>query len=151
MKEISIVKPKSKQQLERISGVSSHKSDLYGEHFLAAFTSRKKKGRLGNSTYMKTFGLWKNGLSPEQIAKERDVQTTTIYSHVARLYLEDKIKDISMLVSADQILKIKGSLIKVQSTDKLKPIYEATNCEVPYHLIRLALAHIEKEAVHLQP
>ncbi|MGB0424535.1 MAG: helix-turn-helix domain-containing protein, partial [Flavobacteriales bacterium] len=89
--------------------------------------------------------------SPEEIAKERGVQSTTIYSHIARLYIEDKIKDISVLVSPTQIEKIRQSLSVVKSTDKLKPIYEGANGEVPYHLIRLALAHIEKETVHLQP
>ncbi|MGB1032539.1 MAG: RecQ family ATP-dependent DNA helicase, partial [Flavobacteriales bacterium] len=81
LKEISIVKPRTRHQLERISGVSSHKADIYGDSFLSVFTSRKKKKGIGNSTYMRTFGLWKNGMSPEEIAKERGVQSTTIYSH----------------------------------------------------------------------
>jgi ATP-dependent DNA helicase RecQ len=41
-------------------------------------------------TTLKTFDLYKEGLSPSEIAQERSLSITTIFSHLSQLYSEGK-------------------------------------------------------------
>ncbi|USN87870.1 MAG: AAA family ATPase [Candidatus Nomurabacteria bacterium] len=99
------------------------------------------------STYAETKRLLLEGAEPESIAKSRNLTLSTIINHIEVL-AENKEIDPTIIENilekqVKQWLETKQELFKVitfNGTEKLKPIYEATNEKYDYNVIRLARA-----------
>ncbi|MCD5382258.1 MAG: AAA family ATPase [Candidatus Pacebacteria bacterium] len=109
----------------------------------------KKKGPRGTrvkkeSTYEVTRGLIVEGLKVPQIAKKREMVSSTIWSHVEKLAEEGRLsrEELGVLIPADVSWKaVYLELAKAMDehgTEKLKPIFEATGEKYDYDLVRLA-------------
>ncbi|HET8827803.1 MAG TPA: DNA helicase RecQ [Pelobium sp.] len=146
LKEMAQEKPITSTDLLTIGGVGEHKLDKYGSYFLDAIVdfnpneSAKAKG----STYRDTLVLLKQNIDVEQIAKLRDLELTTVYSHIAQLYLNGDVNSLSPYITEEEVVDIKEAILKTGQTKALKPIFEELKESVPYYKIRLALAVLEK-------
>ena len=98
-----------------------------------------------NDTHKVTYELYKEGLSIDEIAEKRNLKSTTIFSHLAKLYTDGKKIDIYSFVTTEEVEKVRKSKDELESPDALKPYYEHLNAEVEYFKIRLALTIIDKE------
>ena len=92
-----------------------------------------------------TFDLYKEGLTPEQIAEKRGIQLMTVFSHLSQLFSEGKEVDLAQFVEAGIIERVKGAFEKNERKFELKPIFDSLDEEVPYHEIRIALTLILKD------
>ena len=141
-------KPLTEQDMLNISGVGEHKFYKYGQVFLNAINSfaegPEKKQK--SDTYRDTLNFFHQGFSPEQIAEKRDLSPTTIYSHIAYLYLQNKIQSLQSYVSENEIMQVREAVAQTGEPKALKPIYEYLNEQLPYPKIRLALAVLERDA-----
>ena len=93
LKEIERERPMSQSDFLTISGVGQHKAEVYSEEFIAEildFMGSKIKKPKKTDTIQSTYELYKQGLSIEEISIQRRLKSPTIYSHIARLYLEGK-------------------------------------------------------------
>jgi ATP-dependent DNA helicase RecQ len=101
----------------------------------------KKEASPKVDTYLETFKLYQQGLSIEEIAKERRRVPYTIYSHLARLSEMGHPVDLQKYVNDNTVAKvarvITGDLHEIKEH---KPIFDALNGELPYHEIQLAIA-----------
>lgn len=107
----------------------------------------KNRARLQKeSTYEITKQHLKDGKVVGEIAKERNMATSTIWSHVEKLIEEKNLEfadfkhlllDEAYKTGADEILE---ALLE-HGPEKLKPLYEATGEQFDYEIIRLARAH----------
>ncbi len=146
LKEMAQDKPITSSDLLNIGGVGEHKLDKYGSYFLDAIidsnpnASAKAKG----STYKDTLALLKQNVAVDQIAKLRDLELTTVYSHIAQLYLNGDIPSLSRYITEEEVVEIKEASIKIGNAKALKPIFDQLKEQIPYYKIRLALAILEQ-------
>lgn len=144
LRDMVMIKPTTFERFLDVSGVGEYKANKYAHDFLAEIGGFQKNKKKASDTFKKTLELFSKGLSPKQIALDRDLQVTTIYSHLASLYVDGRLNSLEGLIEEESIHLVRAVLPKVEEKKKLKPFYEALNEQVPYHEIRLALAYLEK-------
>ena len=150
LKEMEQSRPMSETEFVAISGVGQRKLEVYGDEFIAEIISfindKPKPKKLKGDTHKITYELFKKGLTIDEIATKRDLKATTIFSHIAKLFLEGKPIDIYQFISKNdvkQVLKAKNTL---ENPEGLKPYFEYFEEKMDYAKIRLALTIIEKES-----
>lgn len=143
LKDMAAKKPKTADAFLEISGVGQHKMKSYGEQFIEEINKYVFTNKA--DTYQKTLQLHLKGKSIEEIAKERKLHQSTIYSHVAKLYEDNRIASIDAFVSKEQIALVKKASLVLDNEEKLKPLYEYLEEKIPYHIIRLSLSALKKE------
>jgi len=137
--------PVTTNEFLAISGVGMNKTDQYGDDFMEVirkFKSVTKPKKI--PTTLETFVLYKDGLSPEEIAAKRDLQITTIYSHLSQLYAEGKDVELEKLVEKAVVDKVRVAFNDLDREIALKPIFERLNEAVSYGEIRMSLTLILK-------
>ena len=142
LKEMERARPMSKADFLEISGVGQRKLEVYGDEFIAEIVSfmgekavRKKK----TDTNAVTYGLYKEGLTIDEIAEKRNLSPTTIFSHLAKLYADGKDINIYDFVTKEEVELVRKAKETLASPAILKPYFDYLNAEVPYFKIRLAL------------
>jgi ATP-dependent DNA helicase RecQ len=145
LKQMATDMPVTTNQFLGISGVGMNKTDQYGEEFMAVIRKYKSVAKPKTTpTTLETFVLYKEGLNPEEIAAKRDLQVTTIYSHLSQLYTEGKEVELEKLVSKAVVDKVRVAFNELDREIALKPIFERLNEEVSYGEIRMSLTLILK-------
>ncbi len=148
LKEMERARPMCESDFLDISGVGQRKLEVYGEDFIAeivSFSNEKINTRKKNDTHKVTYQLYKEGLSIDEIAGKRNLKSTTIFSHLAKLYTDGKKIDIYSFVNKEEVEKVRNAKDELESPDALKPYFEHLNAEIEYFKIRLALTIIDKE------
>ena len=96
---------------------------------------------------LESFHLYKQGLSPQQIARERSIKTDQVYEHLIELYQKGEEVDIQQYIS-DHLLNevIESWRLAKQSYN---PAVIAEYLQTPYPLpkIKVALAIIRKRKI----
>ncbi|MDN3666400.1 DNA helicase RecQ [Algibacter miyuki] len=148
LKEIERERPMSENEFLSISGVGQRKLEVYGDEFMAEIMnfmgSKVKKPKKGD-TYTKTYELYKSGLSIEEIAMERKLNTTTVYSHIAKLYSTGKKINLYDFVSKSDVEAVREAKVALKSPKALRAYYDYFNESIDYFKIRLALSIVEKD------
>ena len=130
-----------------ISGVGEHKLEKYGQAFLNVlidFNQPTGGKKIKGSTYEETLKLYKQNVSIEEIAKQRNLAIPTVFSHLAALYLSGGIESLSQFVNEDEVTHIKEAMQQIGETKAMKPIFEHLKEAISYPKIRLAMAILEK-------
>ncbi|MDD5291435.1 MAG: RecQ family ATP-dependent DNA helicase [Patescibacteria group bacterium] len=122
-------RPREKSRKEKISKVNQ--DDIIKK-------PNSKPALSTKLTQLETFDLYNKNLTPEEIAKGRDLSLSTIIGHLAFLIEKGLIKNIDKLVKPEQQKKITKAMTKVGS-EKLKPIKEELGEDVSYEEIKLVL------------
>ncbi len=146
--EIEQVRPICEADFMEISGVGRRKLEVYGDRFMneiIAFLEEKRGKARKQDTHMKTYELYQQGLSVEQISANRALKPLTVFSHLARLYAEGKSVDLYRFVSREEVSRVREARLMLQNKVELKPYFEYLNEEIEYPKIRLALTILEKE------
>ena len=148
LKEIERERPLSEDDFLKISGVGERKLEVYGDLFMAEIKKFNQQKKKKANTHKITLDLYLKGLSVEEIARQRNLTETTIYSHIAKLYSENKDINIFDFVEKEVIENIRIAKNKLQDPEGLKPYFEYFKEEIPYFKIRLALSAIDKEQIN---
>jgi len=149
LKEMERARPLCESDFLEISGVGQRKLEVYGEDFIAeivAFSNEKVKTSKKKDTHKVTYDLYKKGLSIDAIADKRNLKSTTIFSHLAKLYTDGKDINIYDFVNNIEVEKVRKAQEELESPQALRPYYEHLNGEMEYFKIRLALTIIDKES-----
>lgn len=137
--------PITENQFLAISGVGMNKMEQYGEKFMEVikkFKSAAKSKKV--PTILETFAMYQEGLSPKEIAVKRDLQITTVYSHLSQLYTEGKGVELEKLVNIEVVNRVRSAFNDLDREIAMKPIYEKLNETVSYGEIRMSLTLILK-------
>lgn len=134
--------------LDDVYGFGDYKKNEYGHEIVDAIqdfiasqdTLKSVKGK----TYLETFQLYRKGLSPEDIAKQRGINIITVFSHLANLYEKGENIDITQFITLNQVDTINKVWFELGQPNELKPIYEKLEGSIEYNQIRLALAYIKR-------
>lgn len=148
LEEMSVVKPAFMSDMAEISGLGQYKMEKYGALFLDAIKKymleQSEMKQVKGKTYLETYAMLRDGLSPEQIAEKRKLNTLTVYSHIATLYDKGEPIDLSLYISDREINDIAPAWYKLNKTDQLKELYEHLSGKFEYHKLRLAIAFLKK-------
>ena len=148
LKEIERERPLSDDDFLKISGVGQRKMEVYGDEFIAeimSFMGSKVKSPKKKDTVLVTYDFYKTGMSIEEISLERKLASTTIYSHIAKLYSKGKAINIFDFVSKSDVEAVRKAKIKLDAPKALRPYFEYFNEDMDYFKIRLALSVVDKD------
>jgi ATP-dependent DNA helicase RecQ len=148
LQQMANEKPSSNAAFLTIQGVGEQKLANYGEEFMAVIRNFNKALSQTASTTEVTFALLKKGLSINEIATNRNLSETTIYSHLSQLLSEGKEIQIHEYLNQEEINKIEVLFQKLEEFTQLKPYYEALNGEIDYGKIRLCLTFLQMSMKH---
>ena len=151
LRQMETRRPMSEVEFLTIEGVGRAKLEKYGTEFIEAIiefqrnkpnTVRIKKE---SNTYKETLALYNENLSVQEIAQKRKLGVSTIISHIAKLYTDDLLTDVTDFVSATEVDHIKEAQKELKPNAPLKSYFDYFEEEMPYSKIRMGLAVIEKE------
>lgn len=140
--------PDSMEKLLIINGMSQKKIDSYGQIFLTIISNHLetlKPVAPKIDTYEQTLQMLNTGKSISEIAAERKLGERTIESHVALLYEQKKITDISPFVTNEHLEMVKMAMDMTGEKEKMKPIFEYLSEQVPYPSIKLAMIYWNRQ------
>ncbi len=144
LEEMAAERPSTADEFLQISGVGNKKLQDFGRPFLKAIqeyvVEKSTEGRrVKGSTYLITYQMYQKGLSPEDIAMNRGIHPTTVYSHLAYLFEKGEDVDIKQYVSDFDLEKI---ALEYNADNKVTPkmIFEKFEGDLEYHIIRLGLS-----------
>lgn len=147
LREMEAERPMSDEEFIRISGVGRVKMMNYGHDFIKeiiSFSKEKKRKRKVDTT-KKTYELYQQGLSIEEIAQERKLAQTTIFSHISKLYAEGKDIDMHQFIDKHDLEAIRKAKVALENPDGLKPYFEHFQEAISYATIRVGLTILKKE------
>ncbi|PHN02827.1 DNA helicase RecQ [Flavilitoribacter nigricans] len=143
LEEMSATRAMNDLDMQRVSGVGQRKLQLYGDEFQEAIRDyvRRNSNHISGSTVLVTYDFYKENLSIEEIARERNLSPATVYSHLEELIKNGYEVDIYRYISKEEAERVWKSRKYVEQPARLKDLYELMNREIPYEKIRLALAY----------
>lgn len=114
---------------------------------------RLKAEREAGGTVGLTGQMLADGLKPEQIAAERDLALTTIYSHLARLIAAGTVQ-VDSVVPAEKQSLVRAAIEATGSAEQLAPIKARLPEDIDYNIIRCVVeawkqSHCQTESTHL--
>ncbi len=148
LQEMLKKRPQSTNDMNRISGVGEQKLKRYGKQFLNEIAKHPLPALLDNnlsSTINETLILYQQDITVEEIARQRDIKTSTVYAHLADV-IEVGLLDVHDVIELDdgQYNEIVYVIESLEDDEKgrIKPIYEALDEEYDYGVIRCVQASI---------
>jgi ATP-dependent DNA helicase RecQ len=123
----SAIQQKASIPLKLPQGFSKHKVE------------KKKAQMQAGGTVEYTAQLINEGLTPEQVARQRELTLMTIYGHCAKLIEAGKL-DVDKVIEKETREKIEAAIQKVGSTQFLFPIKSLLPDEITYEMIRCVVA-----------
>lgn len=150
LKEMEKERPMTDEEFIQINGVGRQKMQNYGYKFIKeiiAFSKekREKKSRKKGNTYKETLKLYKEGLSIEEIAQNRNLAPTTVFSHLSKLYESGEDVDLKKFISSRDLEAIRKAKGELDGADTLRPYFEHFQEAMDYGTIRVALTILSKE------
>lgn len=146
LKEIENERPQSDEEFLAISGVGQRKLEVYGAEFMEEIkTFLNEKKRTKKDTTLETFKLYKEGFTVEEIAENRGLKPTTIFSHLSKLYLEGKDVSLDEFIEADTLALVANAKKVLKNETALKPYFEFLGEQVPYEKIRVGLTILQRK------
>ena len=151
LREMEKHKPVTDEEFIQINGVGRQKMQNYGYQFIKEIQAfidppkKKKKTTKKGKTHTETLTLLKNGLSLEEIAVERKLTASTIFSHIFKLYEDGEAIDLHQFIDKENITAIQKAKEILNSPETLKPYYEHFEGSVDYNTIKIGLAILDKK------
>jgi ATP-dependent DNA helicase RecQ len=148
LEEMAAAKPTTREDFLGISGVGDKKLQDYGKQFLGEIQNyiveQNGQGiKIKGSTQLVSFHFYKQGMHPDEIAEERGLHPTTVYSHLAALYEKGEDVDILQYIPNRDLELIKG--LK-EDNPKITPkeIFDMNEGNLEYFVIRLTMSWLKK-------
>ncbi len=148
LQDMARLRPGSASEMRYISGVGEQKLKQYGEDFLAVIKSHPLSSLLNNSlsdTVNETLSLHLEDNSIEDIAQQRGVTVSTIYSHFASVVDAGLLEAFEVLPIDDtQFSEIVNTieLLNMSKQDGIKPLYEALDESYDYGILKCIMASL---------
>jgi len=137
--------PQSLEQLGRISGIGERKLEAYGATFLDVILEHSQPAVI-TDTVNETVQLLSQGITPLQIAHQRNLTLTTVYNHLAQAIEEGQIELADVVSLDDKALKSIHFAFEQNEDGKLKPVYEAFEGQYDYGVLQCIRASLPQQA-----
>jgi ATP-dependent DNA helicase RecQ len=133
-------RPQTLKAFAQLSGVGTYKLEHYGQRFVDAIRDYNQANL--STTQLQTLELHRQGLNIEEIATQRNLKPSTIYTHLAELLECQQPVDIDRLIPP-QVRSTIEQAIQTVGSQMLKPIYEYLGERYSYGEIRLVKAAMD--------
>ncbi|MHC4269503.1 MAG: DNA helicase RecQ [Planctomycetota bacterium] len=163
--EMCIYYPSTLNDMRMISGVGDTKLERYGTDFTMeikkhlnenpdiviperksiALPVNTSQPRVKGGTIEKTYELFKEGLSIKEIAKARNLATSTITGHLENLISSGREIEIDRLIDRAKRNKIEELFLTLK-TWNTGPVVEYSKGTISYDEAKLVRANIQKES-----
>ena len=152
LQEMAAERPTNRISMLAISGVGAQKFERFGDTFITEIIDfineeQAKGSKLKGATHLATYEMLQQGYGIDQIAKQRNLNRVTIYSHLATLYEQGYQVDLSKFVSKAEYKAIAIAIAKLGTEAKLKDLFEELKEQYEYHKIRLAVSIYKKDNI----
>jgi ATP-dependent DNA helicase RecQ len=144
--EMARKKPIDHKDLLEVTGVSEAKALNYGSSFLSSIREFLE-GQTNNNpgiTHLLTYHRVLEGHEVEEIASIRKLATSTIQSHILKLYTDGLITDIQQFISKKEIDLMLAEPDVHSKEVSINDLFEKWNGAFSYFQIRLLQAHLKK-------
>lgn len=139
--------PTTNEQFSKITGVGEKKLEAYAEHFIKVILDNTANHNAAgkSDTAEETLQLFRSGMSVNEIAQQRNLKSTTIYSHLARSIEQGEVDLANVIdLSESEIKVIENAFSMFGGGDiKLKPVYEALEGAFEYHQLQCVRASLD--------
>jgi uncharacterized protein YpbB len=95
------------------------------------------------STVDETYKLYEQGLSVEDIARQRGMTEMTIEKHLADCIVANREIEIARFVTEDDYLLVAAEVARI-GAERLRPLRDALPPHVTYRIIRFVVADLER-------
>ena len=148
LQEMLKVRPVNVNDMSRITGVGEKKLERFGKLFVNEIAKYPLTELLDNTlskTVNETLMLYQQGKSIEQIIKERELTSTTVYTHLSSA-IEMGLLDVKEVLELDE-QKYDEIVFAIESFGddeerRLKPVFEALDGAYDYGFLRCVQASI---------
>jgi ATP-dependent DNA helicase RecQ len=165
LEDMAANKPTTEKEMLAVSGVGTFKMEKFGQPFMdkieaymvenniektivklveAAPKQKRQKLNKSESTYDRTLMHYKQGMTPEEIAEERELSINTIFSHLGHLYKNGENIQLGRYVKKMEMQRILDVIKGMEEPIVAKDIFEALKEELDYTKIRLTMAYYER-------
>jgi uncharacterized protein YpbB len=153
LKQIAGILPENYEQLKQIKGIGKAKINMFGEEILEIVNSYCDRNNIEReppvvivnpikknkpNTKLVSLELFKQGLSVEEIAKERGLVFSTIYNHLLHFVMSGELES-KALIEKERLQEIK-EFIKDKDMSSLTKLVEASNGKFDYSELRLVIS-----------
>lgn len=151
LKDMVAKLPQDELAFSEISGVGQAKLEKYAASFLKviqeeqkekpkkALKTRKKKRSNKTPTHLISLGLFRDGLTVDEIATQRGLVNSTVHSHLLKAHSAGEEVEVEKLISSEEIDKIASAKQQLENPKSLKDFFEHFEEKIPYWKIKLAL------------
>lgn len=143
--EILERQPVNREQFIAINGVGENKLEKYADAFLNVIKNHLNFEKPNQSdTVNETLLLFRNGLDAKAIAEKRELNVTTIFSHLAQCIEQGELNlDEVVDLNQQDINIIHETLLTVgENSRKLKPVFDALDGIYDYNTLRCVQASV---------
>ena len=160
LQEMAHFLPMSKESFARITGVGEARLEQYADIFLRHIRAYAKNHDLvekrrpptdptrpqaaPGSSYMQTLDLFRQGLSPAEIAARRGLTLGTIVGHLERLAAHGEEIDVRPLIDQDRFHRIAREFERTE-TPWLSEVKNALGDDYSYEEIRLVRLSLRQD------
>ncbi|WP_456275793.1 DNA helicase RecQ [Bacillus sp. AK128] len=156
LRELSDRMPLSMDELIEVKGIGEQKREKYGERFLTIIqdynpkdeqvqvTSKSNRKEDGEPSHLVSYVLYKEGMSMEDIANQRERSLITIQNHIIQAIEEGNPFKWSDLLSEEEESLI-SEQVNIIGAERLKPLKEALPAEIDYFKIKLVITKMKLE------
>ena len=148
LQEMLKVRPTNLNDMNRITGVGEQKLERFGKKFIDEIAKFPLPELLDNTlskTVNETLMLYQQGKTIAQIIKQRELTSTTVYTHLSEA-IEMGLLDVKEVLELDE-QKYDEIVFAIESFGDdeerhLKPVFEALDGAYDYGLLRCVQASI---------
>ncbi len=135
--------PSNRQQFIQLNGVGESKLEKYADAFLKVISTHiDTENQETTDTVSESLLLFRSGLDINTIASQRDLKTSTIYSHLASCIEQGEITLNEVIdLNQQEINIIHETLLSLDDGNKkLKPVFDALDGMYDYNILRCVQA-----------
>jgi ATP-dependent DNA helicase RecQ len=158
LRDMARRRPSTPQAFLNVSGVGEKKSQQYGEAFLNEIKRycqendidigdnyKQTKNPKRNQARQNAFQLFKQGLSIHEVARTVERAESTTAQYLIEYIEQENISDPSPWVD-DQTARWVLDAARQIDAERLKPIFDHLNSQIPYDQIRITLACLRNQS-----
>lgn len=145
LKDMEEKQPVSEEKFAQISGVGQAKREKYAKRFLKVIAAHQQSLQPKIPTHEQSFSLHKKGLTPEEIAEQRFMQTETIYGHLLKAHQLGEAIDLHQFITSEEIKTIEKARKTLEFPEGLRHYFDHFEQQVPYWKIKFGLYFLEQK------
>ncbi|MGF1558354.1 MAG: DNA helicase RecQ [Flavobacteriaceae bacterium] len=139
LKDMEAKQPETLAEFAQVSGVGAAKLEKYAVAFIGEIKKHIESLAPKITTHERTYSLYKEGLSPEEIAVKRELSENTIYGHLLKMVEDGADIDLHDFISADEVSKLKAAQKALPEVEGLRPYFDYFEEQMPYWKIKFGL------------